>query len=586
MKLQSSSSDFSVYSTNGEQLAGDLAGYQELAHQIDKKRIVLYVEASDTAILFGTRLMVQIIGGREERAIFIKKYSLSEFSLEKDRVRSFYDEAKVRVENLALIKYRVLGLLKESDIPVQERSVTVSTIAAITGKILVKEPVKIKIEDLPLSFGVATKILESFTQKHIPGYTIAITQYPVDTDILISPNVSGMDLEILTTGAERIQPGFEKNRLFFEALSAVYDQRRTSLRASALRDPDTLSRMLRKSLLDSDILNDIVEKDPKDTTRVILDVYRNDADALHTIVKKILYGNKNVDEVPADIVALVVSHIIESEKNPSPEDREILKQGYHRGNDDQKKKIQHFLILLGIFEDYFLKDLVEFSVKDGDIQLLKSVITSQKFNNKGLQVLKNTVRGTSVEQDQVLKFIELMFASDLDKEPGDKGYKLYLAIIGHYQQQQFNTKKLNHLQDRYGRTRIPPSRQADKKTIVISLLFVIAIIGLVMSVLSHFGLFTAMAAANQTTGNQTIPETGIIQNASNTPVLSITILNGSYFEVDDNQTNGQELNRSISMSNATSVRFIYHTMNETVLKSSIRDNVTLSDIIARLANTT
>ena len=586
MKLQSSSSDFSVYSTNGEQLAGDLAGYQELAHQIDKKRIVLYVEASDTAILFGTRLMVQIIGGREERAIFIKKYSLSEFSLEKDRVRSFYDEAKVRVENLALIKYRVLGLLKESDIPVQERSVTVSTIAAITGKILVKEPVKIKIEDLPLSFGVATKILESFTQKHIPGYTIAITQYPVDTDILISPNVSGMDLEILTTGAERIQPGFEKNRLFFEALSAVYDQRRTSLRASALRDPDTLSRMLRKSLLDSDILNDIVEKDPKDTTRVILDVYRNDADALHTIVKKILYGNKNVDEVPADIVALVVSHIIESEKNPSPEDREILKQGYHRGNDDQKKKIQHFLILLGIFEDYFLKDLVEFSVKDGDIQLLKSVITSQKFNNKGLQVLKNTVRGTSVEQDQVLKFIELMFASDLDKEPGDKGYKLYLAIIGHYQQQQFNTKKLNHLQDRYGRTRIPPSRQADKKTIVISLLFVIAIIGLVMSVLSHFGLFTAMAAANQTTVNQTIPETGIIQNASNTPVLSITILNGSYFEVDDNQTNGQELNRSISMSNATSVRFIYHTMNETVLKSSIRDNVTLSDIIARLANTT
>jgi hypothetical protein len=586
VKLQSSSSDFSVYSTNGEQLAGDLAGYQELAHQIDKKRIVLYVEASDTAILFGTRLMVQIIGGREERAIFIKKYSLSEFSLEKDRVRSFYDEAKVRVENLALIKYRVLGLLKESDIPVQERSVTVSTIAAITGKILVKEPVKIKIEDLPLSFGVATKILESFTQKHIPGYTIAITQYPVDTDILISPNVSGMDLEILTTGAERIQPGFEKNRLFFEALSAVYDQRRTSLRASALRDPDTLSRMLRKSLLDSDILNDIVEKDPKDTTRVILDVYRNDADALHTIVKKILYGNKNVDEVPADIVALVVSHIIESEKNPSPEDREILKQGYHRGNDDQKKKIQHFLILLGIFEDYFLKDLVEFSVKDGDIQLLKSVITSQKFNNKGLQVLKNTVRGTSVEQDQVLKFIELMFASDLDKEPGDKGYKLYLAIIGHYQQQQFNTKKLNHLQDRYGRTRIPPSRQADKKTIVISLLFVIAIIGLVMSVLSHFGLFTAMAAANQTTVNQTIPETGIIQNASNTPVLSITILNGSYFEVDDNQTNGQELNRSISMSNATSVRFIYHTMNETVLKSSIRDNVTLSDIIARLANTT
>jgi hypothetical protein len=585
VKLQNSSSDFSVYSTNGEQLAGELAGYQDLAHQIDKKRIVLYVQASGSAILFGTRLMVQIIGGREERAIFIRQYSSPEFSALKDRVRSFYDEAKARVESMARIKYRVLGLLKEGDIPIQERSTALSTIDAINGKILVQEPVKIKIEDLPLSFGVVKGIIGSFTQKNIPGYTLAIAQYPTDTDILISPNASGMDLEILSNGGERMQSGFEKNRPFFEAVAALYDQQRPALHTSTLQDRNTLSLLLKKSLLDSDIMNSILKRDPKDA-QVILDVYRNDAGALHAIVKKILSGTKTLNGIQPEIITLVAGHIIESVKNPGFEDKEILKTGYHQGNDDLKNKIRQYLISEGIFEDYFLKDLVESSIKDGTIELLKSVVTSRRFNNQGLQALKNTIHLTNGDQNQVLAFIELMFASGFDTASGGRGRQIYLEVIDHYQQQHFNTRKLNQIQDRYGRPLDPPARQVDKKTIVISILFAIAIIGLVLSVLSYSGLLAFLPAGNQTTVNQTMNQTGIIRNASTTSVVSITILNGSYFEVNGTRTGGEELDRSLGMSSATSVRFIYNTTNETVLKSSLSENVTISDIIAQLANTT
>jgi hypothetical protein len=584
VKLQNSSSDFSVYSTNGEQLAGDLARYQELAHEIDKKRIVLYIDVSGQVVLCGTRLMVRIIGGREERAIFIRRYPLPEFSLKKDRVRSFYTEAKSRVESMARIRYEILGLLKEGDLLVPERSIGISTIAALAGKTLVHEPVRIRIENLPLSFGVVSGILESFTQHCIPRYTIAIAQYPLETDILISPNVSGTDLDISAGGGERIQPGFEKNRPFFEAVLAIYDLQRASLHANALQDPDTLSRLLKKSLLDSDIVNGILGRGPADAA-VILDIYRNDADALHTLVKKILTSTKHLEGVSPDIVALVVGRIIESGKPPSSEDREILMTGYRRGDDDLKKEIRHYLVLREVFEDYFLADLVKSSVNGGNIQLLASVITSRKLDDKGLQVIKNALKTTGATQDQVLKFIELIFASNLDTVSKGGGHQIYLGMIEHYQQQHFSTRRLNQLQDRYGRTRNPPSRQVETRTIVLSLLCGIALIGLVLSVAIHLGLFPVIPAANQTTVNPKLPETTAIQNISGPTVLLITVLNGSYFEVNGNQTGWQGLNSAIAASNATLVSFSGTTTNETVPRSSINESV-LRTIIGRTVNAT
>lgn len=561
MKLPNSSSDFSVYSTNGEQLTGDLSGYNELAHQLDKKRSVLYFEASGTGIVLGTRLIVQIIGGRQERAIFIKKYAASEISMGEDFINRFYDDAKIQVENLHQIKYRVLGLLKEGDLPVQEQSITLSTILAIIGKILIREPVRIKIEDMSQSFGALRTIVEYVSQKKIPDYKIAIAQYPFNEDILISPNITGMDLEILQNGQEKVQSVFEKEQLLFQAISEIYDKQRTTLRNADFSDKNNFSRILKTYLIDSEKLNDIIKKNPQET-REILDIYEDDPALLYRIIRKIFVYNRTLHGVDKKFITLSIDHIIKSVKTPDSEDGDLLKIGYNNGNDNVKNTIQHYLISNGIFEEYFLKDLLTTSIKKGNFQLLESVIANPESNDQILQNLTSLVNLHNFEQIEVLNFIENMFKLDFEQEP--KGHSIYLAVVRQYQNQKFNTKKLNHLQDQYGRALNPLPQPTLAVTIfgtvhkkILIGIFVVLIVMAAIILVSFMGLPVPWMGGDQTpthsayptihptpvptvdltlpqttneTVNQTVPQTPtqttllittqthVIQNASNTSI--------------------------------------------------------------------
>ncbi|MGA2917927.1 hypothetical protein [Methanoregula sp.] len=512
MKLPNSSSDFSVYSTNGEQLTGDLAGYNELAHQLDKKRIVFYFEVSERIILLGTRLMVQIIGGREERAIFIKKYAASEFSMKGDFINRFYDDARTHVENLQEIKYRVLGLLNEGDLPVRERSSRISTLSAIIGKILIHVPVKIKIEDLSLSFGMLMKIVESCNQKNIPNYKITIAQYPYDEDVLISPNIMGMDLEILNNGEEKIQPVFEKDQTLFRAISEIFEEQRNRIKNTDFQDKNKFSRILKSYLIDSDILDEIIKQNPKET-QDILDLYQDDSTLLYEIARKIFVYNKTLYGIDKKFIILIVDYIIKSVNPPDSDDIEILKTGYINGNKDLKNVIRKYLISHGVFEEYFLKDLLNTSIKTCDLQLLESVITNPSFNEQRLQILNNTIQLHNFEQTEVLDFIECMFESNFEQER--KGHSIYQAVLQQYQKKQFNKKKLNQLQDQYKRALIPLPQATlidtifvdgiNKKLLILLLVSLIAIIGIIVYIF-FIGLpgLSGEKATNQIV-NQTIP---------------------------------------------------------------------------------
>ncbi len=530
--MQNSSSEWGVYSTNGEQLAGELAGCNELAHQFDKKCILFYVEVSGTGVLVGTRLIVQIVGGREERAIFLKKYSLSAFSLIDDRTYSFYSEAKTAVENLTQIHYRVLGLLKEGDLPLVAGNIDMTMIQALTGKVLAEEEVKIKIEDLSISFGALKKIITSFNEKKILSYKIAIAQYPVDVDILISPNVSEPDLEISPAGQEKVLPCFAKNQLFFEALFALYARQYPTLTPSERLDRDNLSRILKKSLLTSELMNKILQSTPEQVQDILF-IYRNDAEALYQIVKRGGTSPAPLDSIKPEIIAVVTGYIIESVESPGPGEREILKKGYQQGNEDLKNKIRLYLTSKGIVDEYYLSDLWHASIQSRDIQLLQSLVKNTKIKDPDMQKLKNTLPSVTFEQPQVLSFIELVLASGFDKEGNGKGNQLYQEIIEGYIINRFNTKKLNQLQDRFGRIQNPapaPSR-IDLKTAIIIILIVLAILGLIVSMLGYFGVITIIPAGNQTTN--AVPT--IQQGFNSAPG---ELLPGSGNAVASNATNG------------------------------------------------
>ncbi len=134
---------------------------------------------------------------------------------------------------------------------------------------------------------------------------------------------------------------------------------------------------------------------------------------------------------------------------------------------------------------------------------------------------------------RLLSFIELVLASGFDKEGNGKGNQLYQEIIEGYIINRFNTKKLNQLQDRFGRIQNPapaPSR-IDLKTAIIIILIVLAILGLIVSMLGYFGVITIIPAGNQTTN--AVPT--IQQGFNSAPG---ELLPGSGNAVASNATNG------------------------------------------------
>jgi hypothetical protein len=550
VKLPSSSSDFSVFSTNGDQLTGDLTGYNELAHEFDRKRIVLYCEVSAAAIVLGTRLMVQIIGGREERAIYFGKYAIAEPFFKGDFINRFYDDARARVEHLDQIKYRVLGLINEGDLPIRERSTSLSFIPAITGKLLIREPVRIKTGDLSLSLGVVRTIIKTLKEKNIQNYKIAIAQYPVDIDILISPHVPDPDLEIPDSGPEKVQPVFKKKEPVFRAVSEIYDRQRTTLFKIGSQDPETVSRTLKNALLSSDLFNGILRAHPEDT-RDILDLYRGDPGLLYVILKKIYTVSKTLDGVPQEIIALAVSHIIASGTDPGSDEagRVLLKTGYTTSeNEDLKFRISQYLISNGIFEDYLIRDLFEKSLKTADAQLLQSVVGNPEFTPDNFQILKKCISSYPFGQDPVLAFIEALFASSFEKEPKSKGHRIYREIIRRYQDLGFNTRKLNLVQERYGRPREPLPRPAgsDKKILIIAVIAIIALIGLAFV---YFGLFPFTPGSEQTfngsNGTNGTPDASVNPGMPAQPANSSAVMG--------NQTGLTEVNRSPTMGTVTLV---------------------------------
>jgi len=463
VKLQNSSSDFSVYSTNGEQLSGDLAGFNELAHQLDKKRIVFYIRASPEAILLGTRLIVRIIGGREERAVFIKRYAVDGFFAKGDFVNRFYDEAKAQVENLEQIHYQVLGLLTGDDLPVREKSVALSSLLAITGKVLIHEPVKIKTGDLSISFGALRTIMGSFTRKKIPTYTIAIAQYSFDEDILISSNNAGMDLEIPENGQDILQPLFKKSECLFGAIAEIYDRERDTFRKTDCNDKESFSRILKSRLIDSDILDDMIRRDPEGT-KEILDLFRNDPGLLSRIVRKIFRSKKTLSGIDREFITLIASHITGSAEIPGPDDIELLKASYPYGDDELQHTIRQFLVSRGKFEEFFLKDLVNSSIRTGNNELLQSVVTNPACTARDLRIITGGVDFSHLEPDLVLAVIENMFESDFDRDP--KGQSIYRAMVKEFRDRQFNVKKLNQVQGQYDRALDPEPQPVSMKTVL------------------------------------------------------------------------------------------------------------------------
>jgi len=99
---------FSIYDSDASKLLRGFECY-ELAYSLDMNGTVFYMEYNpkDVYAILGCRLIVQIIGGREERRMFIEKVSIKEICAE--RIFKFYERAKREVESIKEHQCKVLG---------------------------------------------------------------------------------------------------------------------------------------------------------------------------------------------------------------------------------------------------------------------------------------------------------------------------------------------------------------------------------------------------------------------------------------------------------------------------------------------
>jgi hypothetical protein len=582
VKLQNSNFKFGVYSTNGEQLKGDLSGYSELARQFDIKRIAFYWDASKDDVLIGTRLLVQIVGGREERAIFLKKYSRSEISLSSDFINNFYSNARIQVENLNQVKYQVMGISKNDDLPIIDVKTNLSTLSALVGKFLLKEPVKIKIDDLLISFGVIKKIIEELYRKNILIFKIAITRYPIEADILISPNISNPDIEISNDGTEKKHSNFLALQPIFEEISAIFDNQKSFIiKTIGTDDPDSLSGFLKKSLVKSEIVEKMIRTNDKGI-HDICNFYRQDPESLYVLFKKIFEFNKTMYGITNESLNIVLNYIIQDIKNPDPIDLELLKTGYKKTDSiELKQKIQKYFISAGIIDEFLFNDLIKYSINNSDVQLLSSIIKSPAFEQQTDINLNNIIKLHGFDQKQFLAFLELFIKSNIDREI--KGKEIYNILIRIYENQQFDIKKLNQIQNRYHRplNPLPPPRISNRPKTILIIITLIAVVGLIFSITIYFNLIDFNGKSNQA-----VNKTEISPNVSiNNKVLLIKIMNESYFGIDGNIIPKDKLYQFISNEDAISIVFSYNDESYDILKANLTDKRKLEDFIDKIINT-
>lgn len=230
MKLQNlafedSSYKFGVYSSSGELLLGsekfrESSEHAELAKQLDIKRSALYAEVRDNEVLLGCSLLVKILKGREERAVFIKCFPDEAVTQEPNWINKFYTDAITQTEELQSIKYQVIGLWKEGDIlTLSSLENPVNPPTCLERKVLSGEQVSVWTHDLSGGISLLAYLIFKLKSVLLPSFSFALSLYPCNTNISAGPGE--FDFDFTLEGGEILSYAVDKSANSEEMLSQI-----------------------------------------------------------------------------------------------------------------------------------------------------------------------------------------------------------------------------------------------------------------------------------------------------------------------------------------------------------------------------
>lgn len=365
--MSNSVSNFSIYNQAGELIRGNLKGCSELVKQLDAEWIAFYFKSKDNEVILGSRLIVKIIAGREERLFFFARYSIKEITSE--IIINFYEHAIKEIKKLERPEYNVIGLLSRGDI----KDIVVDRyndfdIKPLIGSLLVNEKLELSIS----SIVVIARVVEELKPLLHLGFRFIISKYRSDADLLISEYV--------------------KNVYVDTPYTILYDIYK--------KYADALSKVKTKAELKKEILHNAIREYPNDICKLYKHKIEKlfecieDRGALINVINcidvKIDDEIKIDDEVAKKIIIKIIKiykndyddidDIINKSKLKKVED--FLSRLYETIKDENiKKDIQIFCLEHNININYIIKDIIKRIKENKDKKLLNML---SKTKNKAL----------------------------------------------------------------------------------------------------------------------------------------------------------------------------------------------------------
>ena len=224
-------SNYGVYDQGGELCGGDLKGYRALAIELDMKQVACYLKSEKEEIILGCRLIVEIIGGREDRLIFFAKFQADE--IKSDTIINFYKTAKEEIEASEFElgryyhqKFRVLGLWKKGDIErITNHEIPEMLIKRMIGKLVLVKIVSVASADLSYNISLLAKVVQELGSDLKLGFKFAVSVFPLDADLLIRPEYESADVDIkgglIKEVFERVYEIYTRNKGYFRSRAEI-----------------------------------------------------------------------------------------------------------------------------------------------------------------------------------------------------------------------------------------------------------------------------------------------------------------------------------------------------------------------------
>lgn len=301
--MPNSDSNFGVYSTNGELLNGSLSEYGALAQKLDTKRCALYIETNPTNVLIGTRLIVQIKGGREERVVFISQSPKTFCKDDANWISHFFASAKQEVESLESIQYSILGVWDSGDLnPDHVKTEKNNLLDVLLGRLLNNEKTTVKIPDFSTGISLLEQIISNLCSISSLGFVYAISHYPLadGSDLLLIPDGIKTDIEPNKNNEYVIvNPEIETMKTFYRAFFPILSQtKKFKIPSSRIE----LAITMREKIVDSKCdLSEIYQKYPEK----IVKIFQNDRERLVIICNNIFNVTGNLNAIDGDTLSTV-----------------------------------------------------------------------------------------------------------------------------------------------------------------------------------------------------------------------------------------------------------------------------------------